>query len=99
MPRDVTMVVYAAMAELLKSIISPRGKWLRDRFSLTIQLDAPSSAFPGVSGLLSLPTLTTSIVGCKLLGTEEGIESAGGAVVDNWTIKPLKIDGPSGIGV
>lgn len=97
-PRDLTIVVYAAMSEVLKSIISSTGKWGKTKFSITVQLDAPESAFPGVAGLLGLPTLTTSITGCMITGVEQGIESAGGAIVDNWTVKPLKIYSPSGPG-
>jgi hypothetical protein len=97
-PRDLTVTIYTAMAETIKSLISPAGNWLVDKFSITLQLDAPSSAFPGVTGLLSLPVLTSSIVGCEIIGTELGVEPAGGAIVDVWTIKPLRIDTPSGQG-
>jgi hypothetical protein len=97
-PRDISIILYSAMAEVIKGIISPTGKWAVSKFNITVQLDAPSSAFPGVAGLLSLPVLTTTINGCEIIGTDTGIEAAGGAIVDTWTVKPLKIRSPSGLG-
>ena len=98
-PRDLTLVFYTAMAEVVKGIVSPSGAWARTKFGITLQLEAPESAFPGVSGLLGLPVLTTSITGCEIIGVESGVEAAGGAIIDTWTIKPLRIYSPSGLGI
>lgn len=97
-PKDIVMTIYAAMAEVIKGLISADGKWLKRRFNMSIQLNPPSGGFPGVVGLLTAPTLTTSIIGCLIIDTEQSIEAAGGAITEAWTIKPLRIITPSGSG-
>jgi hypothetical protein len=98
-PRDITITVYVAAAEIIKTIISPIGKYALTKFNLTIQLDAPDSQFPGVAGLISLPTLTTSISGCKLIGESTGVEAGGASVMNEWTVKPLRIESAAGTGI
>lgn len=99
-PRDITITLYTAMAEAIKAIIGgPLGTWAKSRFNITVQLDAPESAFPGVVGLLGLPVLTTTITGCLIIGTSLGVEAGGAAIVDEWTVKPRRIESASGLGL
>lgn len=96
-PKDISLKILVAVVPLIKQAISITGKWAKTRFPMSLQFQPPASAIVGLPGITGLPTLTWTFDGCLLMDDGTGAET--GAVIAEWTVRPGKIDTPSGIGI